>query len=279
VIRYALLLLLLAAPGLAEDTVPVVPTPAKPPIVFPALPPSGEPVTIPPVQVDPEAVPKLAYGQIYVVQSDVEFTLLASPEKLVTITPVAGPVTVRGVFADGNGKVETRTFKAPFVAFVDANEGASGRVELLGVIDRSNITRQLIDIGAGPRPPPLPPPGPGPTPAPTGFRVLFIYNSTANLSREQYNILFSTKIVDYLNTHCVKAGPQNIPEWRKWSPKVNVTEKESKTMVDLWNSIDHAKIADKLPQIVIAVNGQAETFALPATEADTIALLKTKGGE
>lgn len=283
-LRSFLLFVLLAVPAFGQpdaETVPV--TPAPPRIIFPLLPPASDPVPIPPVPADPEAVPKLAYGQIYVVQSDTPFVLLASPQKLVAIDPQPGPITVRGVFADGNGKVETRTFKAAHVAFVDAVEKAAGRVELIaipvGLQNESDITRQLLDI-MGPRPPPGPTPIPDVNPpAPTGFRVLFIYNTTANLTREQYNTLFSTKIVEYLNSHCVKGGPQNLPEWRKWSPTITITDQESKTMRDLWNSVDHAKIADKLPQIVIAVNGEAQTFPLPATEADTLALLRSKGGE
>lgn len=292
-LRYLAILLLATSPVWADDPTPVEPLkpiPAVvPKIVFPLLPtPDRVPVS-PAPPADSDAVPTLAYGQIYVVQSESDFILLASPQKLVTITRTAGPINVRGVFADGNGKSEMRTYQGPYVLFVDALENVSGRLELIaipvGVKEESAVTRQLVDIGAGPRPPPepgpvVPTPEPNPpTPAPTGFRVIFIYNSIANLSREQYHTLHSTAITAYLNSHCIKGGPEDKQEWRKWPLNPTILPTESKTIVDLWNTVDKSKIADKLPQLVIAVNGQAQTYPLPATEAETLALLKSKGGE
>lgn len=290
----AAILLAMAPPLMADDPVPqpiLGVTPASPSIIFPVLP-IADPLPVKPVTpADPDAVPLLAFGKIYVVQSDTDFFLDAYPEGLVDITPpTAGPITVRGIFADGSGKTETRTFKAGFVAFVDVAEGASGRITLvatpIGVTDHSKLVKQLIDIGVAPQPPPIPPgpnPPPGPTPppptpAPTGFRAIFIYETAAKLTREQHNILHSTQITAYLNSHCIK-GPDGLAEWRKWTPTIKVTDRESPTIAAMWNAIDKTKIANNLPQLAIAVNGAVTVIPLPATEAETLALLKKAGGE
>lgn len=278
-LRAVLVLLILSSVAHADD-------PVKPVLVFPTMPtPAVVDPTPTPSPAPVNAVPLLVPGQLYVVQSEEEFFLLASPAALATTTYETGPIKIRGVFTDGNGKSETRTFESKYIAIVDPTEGASGRIELLGVpvgLKReSDIFRVLIDIGVAPRPPPpgpVDPPGPTPTPAPTGFRALFIYESTAKLTREQLNTLHSTQITKYLNDHCVK-GPSGLAEWRKWSLKTEVLATESRTMSELWNAIDKTKIADKLPQLVIAVNGAAQTFPLPPTEAETLALLKKFGGE
>lgn len=277
-----LTLALLAGVACADETVPE-PIPAvAPTIVFPVLPTPDVLPVAPTPPADPDAVPTLSYGQIYVVQSDANFALRASPKHLVDITYAPGPITVRGIFADGSGKVETRTFKSKYVAFVDAKDKASGRVELtaipFGFTDESAITDQLIDIGAGPRPPPDPGPAPidpvvPPPPAPTGFRVMFIYETTDKLTREQLNILHSTQITAYLNEKCVK-GADGRAEWRKWDKDVSISPKESPTMVELWNSVK-PKLG-KLPQLVIAVNGAATVMDVPATEAETLAKIKAK---
>lgn len=278
-----ILLLLVASPAWADDTPQQIPLAQK--IWFPAVPvPDKVPVT-PAPPADPDAVPTLAYGQVYVVQSESDFILLASPANLVAITPPsAGPITVRGLFADGPGKIETRTFKSKYVAFVDAVEKARGRVELIaipvGVADESAVTRQLVDIGVAPQPPPPGPDDPDipdvpPTPAPTGFRVIFAFESTAALSREQLNILHSTSITAFLNQACAK-GADGRAEWRKWDKDVAISAKESATIVELWNA-SKLKL-DTLPRMIVAVNGSATVMEFGATEAETLAKLKTAAG-
>lgn len=283
-IRCLVLYLCLASSALcAEDSAPEA-IPAMPPrIVFPVLPtPDKQPVA-PAPPADPDAVPTLAYGQIYCVQSETAFILLASPRELVTITPTPGPIAVRGVFVDGTGKVETRTFQSKYVAFVDAGETASGRVELIavpvGVADELAISRQLINVNHGPQPPPKPvdPVNPvdPPTPAPTGFRVVFAYESSAALTREQLNILNSTQITAFLNANCAK-GADGRADWRKWDRDISISSRESATIVELWNAAK-PKLGT-LPQMIVAVDGKATVMDLPATEQETLAKLKTIAG-
>lgn len=279
----ALYLCLASSAFCAEDSAPEA-IPAIPPrIVFPVLPtPDKQPVA-PAPPADPDAVPTLAYGKLYVIQSETAFILLASPRELVTITPTPGPIAVRGVFVDGTGRVETRTFQSKYVAFVDAGETASGRVELIavpvGVADELAISRQLINVNHGPQPPPKPvdPVNPvdPPTPAPTGFRVVFAYESSAALTREQLNILNSTQITAFLNANCAK-GADGRADWRKWDRDISISSRESATIVELWNAAK-PKLGT-LPQMIVAVDGKATVMDLPATEAETLAKLKTIAG-
>ena len=279
----ALYLCLASSAFCAEDSAPEA-IPAIPPrIVFPVLPtPDKQPVA-PAPPADPDAVPTLAYGKLYVIQSETAFILLASPRELVTITPTPGPIAVRGVFVDGTGRVETRTFQSKYVAFVDAGETASGRVELIavpvGVADELAISRQLINVNHGPQPPPKPvdPVNPvdPPTPAPTGFRVVFAYESSAALTREQLNILNSTQITAFLNANCAK-GADGRADWRKWDRDISISSRESATIVELWNAAK-PKLGT-LPQMIVAVDGKATVMDLPATEAETLSKLKTIAG-
>jgi hypothetical protein len=134
------------------------PIPAKQSLVFPGVAPT------PAAPVLPDAVTSLLPDQLYVVTSDRPFLLLASPARLVTITQEQGPIKIRATFADGTGKLETRTYAAKYVAIVEA--ASEGRVELIGVpagvTDESEITRRLIDCGRAPQPPPDVDPEPEP---------------------------------------------------------------------------------------------------------------------
>lgn len=262
-----LLLLCLTSPAMADG----------PLLVFPKLPVAVLPPTPAPRADD---VPILDGGKMYVVQSDIPFVLLASPPQLVRISNETGPMKIRGVFADGSGQIETRNYSGKFISIVDPASNSAGRVELIGIprefAAETDIVRQLLDIGGGPRPPPEPdpgpaPPGPGPTPVATGFRVLFIYETSSNLTREQLNTLHSTAISGYLNEKCAK-GPDGRPEWRRWDPDVKMTPKESESLRLLWEATKPQLKPG--PQLVIAVNGAAKILDLPATEADTLAILK-----
>ncbi len=227
-------------------------------------------------------MPTLAYGQIYVVQSEVEFFLRAYPKGLVAITPpTPGPITVRGVFADGSGKVETRTFKGKYVAFVDAVEGVAGRVELVatpvGVTDEASIAEQLVDIGAGPRPPPKPdpdvppvPPGPGPTPA-GPLRIIMAYESSANMTREQLGILYSTKLTALMSEVCVK-GADNRASWRKFDKDVVIAASEDPELAAIWKASKDQLGA--LPRLIIAVGSTVTVKDFPQNEAEALSLVK-----
>lgn len=284
-VRSLLIILLLCSPVLAEDKPVDLQVGQK--IWFPSLPvPDKAPVT-PAPPADPDAVPVLTYGQIYAVQSEVEFFLRAYPKSLVTITkPVKGPVTARGIFIVG-GKIETRVLTGKYVAFVDAGEKAAGRVDLVatpvGNASEDSIVEQTIDVNtAGPRPPPKPDdpdvPDNPPVPAPTGFRVIFAEETSARYSPAHLHILHSTKIVEFLNANCAK-GADGRPEWRKWDKDIVVTAKESATIAELWAAVKPKLTGlDTAPKLVVAVNGAATVMDMPGTEDETLAKLKAIAG-
>lgn len=140
-------------------------------IVLPIAPVITEPEPTPSPRPAIQPIDKLAVGQWYVIESKLELITLQSPEGVVDIDQMAGPIIARGMFVDGiPGKVETRTLSSPFVYFVAAK--LPGKVELIlipvGVSEVSEIVRQVLTVsGVGPQPPPDPDPIPDPEPNPT----------------------------------------------------------------------------------------------------------------
>lgn len=129
--------------------------------------------------------------------------------------------------------------------------------------------RVVVTVGEGL------PPGPDPKPVQDGFRVLFIYETQAALSREQRLILNSTKIREYLNRKTEKDGGR--PGWRSWDKDIDVS-KESQVWRDIWAAVKPSA-GQTLPLLIILSGKKGEVFALPATEAATLALLESKGGK
>lgn len=277
-----LFLLFQAVVTLGEDTVGGIKFPVRPtPIVVAPVIPS---VVTPDVSTD--TTPQvLEYGRFYVVESDEKFFLLASPSTIASVTYEEGPLKLRGIFVDGTGDIETRTYASKFIAIVDAKKDVTGVAELIavpsGVPSEDKILRTLVQIGRGPRPPPVvvvpDEPVVDPTPdVPTGFRVILVYESSDKYPPETNNILFSTRITEYLSKACVK-GPKDIPEWRKWDKDMTVTSQESTTLKALWEQ-SKPKFGT-MPQLIIAVNGKASIVDLPPTEQETLDLLKKYGGQ
>lgn len=142
-----------------EPTDPPKPIPAIQKPTIPIIPMATVPVT-PAPPADPATIPTLIPGRLFVIQSPVKFKLFVSDSKLVSIRKVKGPRDISGVFADGDGSDEDRTYDAPFLAIVKAEKSQSGQVKLIydptGAEEESDATEILLLIGAGPRPPPEP---------------------------------------------------------------------------------------------------------------------------
>lgn len=96
---------------------------------------------------------KLAYGELFVVQSDDEVQLLGSPDGRISIVDV-GPGTVYGKFVDGNGKNQARKYTKKHVFVVERI--ADGEVELLQT-PKGPVVRRTLD-GGGVAPVPIPTP-------------------------------------------------------------------------------------------------------------------------
>jgi len=117
----------------------------------------------------PVPVASLSEDTWYVVESSVPLIVIHSPTGFVSVQPEQGPVKVRGKFADGTGKTETRTFNSKYLYFINAIK--TGKIELLvvpvGLQTEQEILRQpLMIMGQEPNPPPDPTPEPKPDPKP-----------------------------------------------------------------------------------------------------------------
>lgn len=113
-------------------------------------------------------VPKLNAATWLIMESDNPFYVFAAPAGLVKVSEETGPIKIKGLFANGTGEVETKTYTGKYIASIEAI--GTGRVYLTAVPelvkDRKHVREQTVDVdsGVGPRPPPVPPgpPIPGP---------------------------------------------------------------------------------------------------------------------
>ena len=221
-------------------------------IVLPIAPVITEPDPPPTPRPEIQPIDKLAAGQWYVIESTSELIALQSPEGVVTINRVAGPIMAMGHFVDGNNMVETRTFSSPFVYFVSAEK--SGKVELIlipvGVSKSADIVRQVLTIsGVGPQPPPDPEPKPEPEPEPTPKVKnvsLAIVEDTMNTSPETAIVLNAvanwTTFVDAGNdwrrydlTTGEAKGIKAITDLNGPSPGLVIYDKATGTMIHRGN--------------------------------------------
>lgn len=113
----------------------------------------------------PAAVTELKDDSWFVIEADIPCLVLASREGYVLITPETPPIKLRGKFADGSGKVETRSYVAKNIWIIEAV--TPGEVELLIIPEgekdpKKVIRRTLIVGGVNPRPNPTPNPTPVP---------------------------------------------------------------------------------------------------------------------
>lgn len=124
---------------------------------------------------------------------------------------------------------------------------------------------------------PGPTPGPAPTPQPvpvTSFRVIFVKESGATLSGEQSQIPAAAEIREYLEAKTTPESGQ--PGWREYDPE-QITANEQPTMMALWEASKPKLIPP--PCIVVELNGKATVQPMPATVAETMAILKKAAGE
>ena len=146
---FLLLLAFLPAPRPAVAGPPE--SPAPPVVIFPTPVPAPQPAPPP----APGPTP-LAADQLYLVRASVACTVVGSPDGLLKVTAVSGPLTIRAKFVDGKG-YETRTLTEKYLWLVEAV--GSGQAELIVVAQTAgNPTtyRQLINaggVGPGPSPP------------------------------------------------------------------------------------------------------------------------------
>ena len=229
-----------------------------------------------PMPLPASAVSKLAADEWYIVDSDVPLIVLASPEGVVTVTEDAGPLKLRGKFADGAGKVESRTYKGKSVFTVEAVQ--AGRVGILVVPvggDAKSVIRRTLEV-TGARPPPIDPipaPKPQPKPDPTPYVGKFsmvVIEETEMAANNRGSFFADKELHAYLATRLV--GKPRIAD-------KDVVDSTGQPPKDLAPYLNHAK-GKGLPQLYLIAPDGAVLYEgnLPKTPAELIATVKKVGG-
>lgn len=254
---FALLFLLVAPPLLAGD--PPLPD-------WPAVPVVPDPMPDPK---PPQSVASLGADELYVVQSDEDVQLLASPPGVVLVTKEQGPIRVRGKFV-GNTIVSTRTYPKKNVFIVERLK--PGDVELL-LVPAGKVERRVVGDDS-PVPPPKPKPDPDPKPDPkpepvTSFRVIFVYETADPLTPAMQQVMFGEKVRTYLDGKTT-AHPQGGKGWRRYDRDVDATNERDPDLKALWQATKPQLTA--VPCVVVATNRKAEILPLPADEDAAVRL-------
>ncbi len=252
---FALLLAALALPAFAES-----------PIRLPKLPEPAVPMPA------PDARLTLTSETLYVIDSDVPLIVLTSPAGVVGKTEDAGPIRIKGKFADAPGKFETRMFTGKHVVTIEPVK--SGAVELLivpsGATKEADVIRRLLDVNDGTKP--IPPPVP-PTPEPakdfpfkgvTKLHVMMVYPAFG-IPEAQYSAMFGDEVGAYLASHTDGTN-------RRWKSNTDVST-APQAFKDAW--------ARKKGDSWIAIGNGKDGYEgpLPADTKAMMELLRKYGGE
>jgi hypothetical protein len=238
------------------------------------------------VVVEPTEITELSADTLYVIESTNKFFVLDSERGIVTTNMETGPIKVRGKFVDGNGKYETRNYVGPYICIVEALK--KGRVELLavpvGAEDANVVVRTTLNVmGMSPNPPPTPDPTPDPEPTPNPIpgdknRVLIMYEASdlSSMPVGQTVQLTSANLRSYLNKKCLKGADGKTAEYRIWDKDVDLTN-----VSQVWkDAIGTAKKENTTLPVLAVSNGKSGWIGtLPATEAETLSILKKYLGE
>lgn len=227
-------------------------------------------------------VDEIKPGVWYVIRSKTKLFVMDFPAGSVSI--ISGASSADGIFADGDGKPESRVFPSEdFTYLVQGQKPCKCELALIpaGVTERSAIFRQTLTVSnAGPQPPPVDPVKPDPvTPNPEplepvkSFRVIFVKESSKTLSPQQSSIPAAAVIQQYLDEKTTKEDGE--PGHREYDPD-QITTNEQPIMKKLWETVKPQLIP--APCIVIEKNGHAKVMPFPANVDECLKLLKEYGG-
>lgn len=142
--------------------------------------------------------------------------------------------------------------------------------------------RATVTIGDGDPTPGPQPPGPGPQPPPPspaapiaapGFRVLIVYQDQMPLPLAQHSVIYGQAMRNYLNAKCPRE-PSGQASYRIWDADLDVSQ-SPKHYQDAYNRVR----LRQLPYLVVSNGTTGWEGPLPASEAETLAILKHFGGE
>lgn len=216
----------------------------------------------------------------YIIESDAALIAITSPAGIASVAADSGPLKIKGKFADSDGRTETRTYSAKHIYTVEAV--AAGKCELIlipvGVTGEAELVRQMLAV-VGPRPPPGPKPDEPDPPKPPipadGKRVLILYESAemSTYPQSQVNQFTSSTLREYLRTHCSPGPVNGTPEFRIWDKDTDLTN-----VPQVWRDA-MALPRGTLPQLIVSNGVEGFSGPLPATEAETLAIVKKYLGD
>lgn len=230
-----------------------------------------------------EIIDTIKPGVWYVIRSKEPLFVLDAPQGSVSI--ISGPVSVDGIFADGNGKSETRVFDpAESTYLIQGLKPCKTELILIpvGVTERAAVVRQVLTVsGSGPEPPPpIDPPEPDPDPdkppEPTkkSFRVIFVKESGVTLNAAQSSIPDAKAISEYLDAKTTEEDGQ--VGWRTFDPD-DKAENEPPVMKKLWEAVKPK--LHPAPCMVVELDSAVVVKPFPANVAECLKILKRYGGE
>ena len=108
-----------------------------------------------------------------------------------------------------------------------------------------------------------------------GFRFLIVEETEdrAKLTEPQRQILFSPDIRSYAAGHCAKGPDGKTPEFRIFDKDADLSHES-----DVWRQFMAVK-REATPWLVVSNGSSGFSGPLPATAADTLAILKKYGGQ
>lgn len=252
-------------------------------IRWPTNPPTIEEKPVP--AAEPVPVNTLNADEWLVVESDVAIIVRRFPEDIIDVESTTGPIRVRGKFAGGNGKIETRTIGGDHVYLLTSVSSGVVCVDLIpvGLTTETDIVRHVLTVtdGTKPNPPPKPDPGPVPPPKPDPvdpiqpqkLQVVIIKDSAAHASypASQISVMYGEPIRGYLNDHC--ATTDGVPDFRLLSHRQDVSKSAK------WIQEAFAEPRSTMPWIVICTPTKRISGPLPKTIPEAMDLLRKYGGQ
>lgn len=117
---------------------------------------NAEPAPVVPPQ--PKPVTVLPEDHFFVVESDVQLIVLHSPDGILDVSEDQGPIRLRGKFAGGPGKIESKTFSGKFVYTIEGKQTKQTELVLIpvGVTSSEQIVRAVLSVNGAKPPPPIP---------------------------------------------------------------------------------------------------------------------------
>lgn len=194
------------------------------------------------------------------------------------------------------------TWKVPFGVDYEAIDSgkrlacwaSEGTYRLLASIPKGEdvLHSETVLIVTGPRPPPVPPvpptppippdpvPPTPPQPVPvTSFRVIFVTESSVQLSPQQTAVSGAKSVRDYLNAKTTPdkmANGQSWAGWREFDPQI-VASNEYPGIKGVWDAAK-PKITT-VPCLVVQVNDKIDILPYPKNASECLTTLQSYGGK